>query len=771
VTLGTMRETSAGDTASGHQRQIDGKHLRSSDLLPQDRHVRWAWFSVAATVLLALVPLLFNHRFYFADDTQAGAYGIWYSLGEHLRAGEWPLFEPSRWMSGNYAAEGQWGLWNPVILLLGFVTPVVPNAVVLCTGVKVFALGIASGGIFVLSRSYGARPDWASAAAVTVPLAGTTVYLDAASWVTGVFVWGLLPWVWWGLRRTAFRRGNVLVPFGFGYLLVTVGYVHGTILLVAVVLGVLVEAAIDRAWHGFVRVLLTGALLGLVALTVYLPGVLTAGVTNRSDAGVTNHEFMSPDLSGLMASSISTAHPWLNGFWALPLAAPLVYLTWLLPALAFIDWRRAARLLPAMAGLLTVGVVSLALAFGPDQIGPLRFPIRLMPYVALTALVLLMVLLSRAAVRPGPGRTVGALALLLAGWYSALAADPTAWVPIGVAMLLALGGVLAVGAVLRHHRDTAVSVALVSVVFAFTAGSALLQHDEAPASPLPDFHLPAPVSAYQNQLRGVSGDTVVISLPTSYMGPAPWAETLLSNAWYLNDASVQNVYTALAYRTYATDLCMQVHGDMCPDALPKLFERDAATGRALIDLLSVNNVQINNPLSTSPPSTVHPPDASLGGVPPVGWHVSQRAAHSEVWTRDIPVASAGGVVWASPGTRVTVLDEDKRNVRLRIDATGPNGGKVTFSRLAWPGYSINGATKADPMRDYLLTVDVAADSAGNELSVSFSPPGWHAEIAAIIAAVLIALGWGGTEGVRALDRRRRTRAASTPLRENATPDD
>jgi len=735
-------------------------YMRSSDLFPRERHARWAAIGVATTFVLALVPLLFNSRFYFADDTQTGALGAWYSLGEHLRAGTLPIFEPSRWMAGNYAVEGQWGIWNPAIWLLGLATTVVPNAVVLCTGIKLVFLCLASGGVFVLARSYGARPEWATTAGVLVPLTGFVVYMDSAAWVTGLFVWALLPWVWWGLRRTAFRGGNVLVPFGFGYLLVTVGYVHGTIMLIAVVVGVLVEAAVDRTRRGFVRVLLAGMLLGLVAVAVFLPGLLSAGVTLRTGDGVTNDNFLSPDLSGLAASSIATAHPWIKAFWAPPLGAPILYFSWLVPAVAFVDWRRAARLLPAMTGLLIVGVTSLALALGPSHIGPLGFPVRLIPYLALAGLVLLVVFLSHAAVRPGRGRVLGAVALLLAGWYSALAKDPPSWVQFAIALGLALGGVGAVAALLRRDARASSGVALVSVVIAFTAASTLVQHNDAGSSPLPDYHLPAPVAAYNTQLRGVTGDTIVAGLPT-HEGRTPWEETLTSNAWYLNNASVQNVYTSVGYRTYAADMCLFVHGDACPEVLSKLFQTDPTTGRTIADLLSVNNIQILSLAATTTPKG-RAADKSFGGVVPAGWHVSQRGETTALWSRDTPIAGAGGVAWTSPETRVTVLGQDKRNVHLRVDSVGSEGGKVTFSRLAWPGYSVNGAVQGAPVRDYLLTVDVPAGSAGRDVTVSFSPPGWHFEIGALFLAVLLAFGWGGAGRVTALIRRRRTTTENSP---------
>ena len=74
----------------------------------------WAAAAALAVLVGALLPLLGDGRFYFADDTQAGAYGIWYELGERLRAGTLPLLEVSTWQAGNVLAEGQWGVGRGV---------------------------------------------------------------------------------------------------------------------------------------------------------------------------------------------------------------------------------------------------------------------------------------------------------------------------------------------------------------------------------------------------------------------------------------------------------------------------------------------------------------------------------------------------------------------------------------------------------------------------------------------------------------------------------
>ena len=57
------------------------------------------------TAAMALIPALRDHRFYLTDDSAAQFLPSWYHLGGLLRAGEFPLLDPTLWAGGNIAAE------------------------------------------------------------------------------------------------------------------------------------------------------------------------------------------------------------------------------------------------------------------------------------------------------------------------------------------------------------------------------------------------------------------------------------------------------------------------------------------------------------------------------------------------------------------------------------------------------------------------------------------------------------------------------------------
>jgi hypothetical protein len=283
------------------------------------------------------------------------------------------------------------------------------------------------------------------------------------------------------------------------------------------------------------------------------------------------------------------------------------------------------------------------------------------------------------------------------------------------------------------------------------------QHVAFKASPLPDYRMPDTPQSYAGQLSGAKGGTFIVGDPTK-LGSQIWNETLASNAWYLNPAEVQNLYSPIMFAKYAEDLCMASHGWTCGAAAEKLFETDATTGKVLADLLSIDTIQL---LRDPDPRSIE----AFNGGPPAGWHEAGRSPDSVVWVRNQPLLNTGQIVWTSEGTGLSLVSESSREIVFRVDRMSDVAGRVVFSRLAWPGYDADGASIGAPLRGYLLEADIPADSVGDIVTLRFDPPGWPTVIGSIVLAAGIGVGWSAVELV--LLRRRRPRAASSsaePLR-------
>ncbi|MER7796931.1 YfhO family protein [Microbacterium sp. NPDC096154] len=716
---------------------------------PRVASVLWPAVATAVTVVLSVARVIREPRFYFTDDTERGSFGQWWQLGDMLLRGHVSLLEPSAWQAGNYLAEGQWGLLNPLVWLIALAARASADPVVLATTVKIAFLAVLAVGAYLLARSFGAHRPWAALAGVLLPQVGFTLYMDAASWSSGLFNTALLPWVWWGLRRSVEGRRSPVPYLVTSYLLITFGYVFGVMALVGVLCESLVRHAVRRDARRAVRTLLASVWGGALTVIVYLPGILTASVSERGDAPFDNLRFLNADLTDLAAASAPTLTGTIRSWDGDVTLAPLVYIAWLLPLLPLmLPMRRSAvrRVLP----LLVLGAVALLAVMAPSHLGPIRWPLRFIPELALAVVILFAVAASyafpRRITRRGAWWSAGAIAALAAlAWVD----TPRAWQSVGAAgalQLAALGALLWIArrpwAALPLRRGTGAAtrgaaLAVAGAVLA-TAVAAAAQMASMPRSPLPDSEapdvatmrsvLPAPAGGETRGNAVVVGDT-----GADQDDPASWHERLRENLWYLSDTEVMNMYTVLPYTAFIGDLCATTteHLRTCVDegGLDTLWSIDAETGRRVSDLMSLSTVVAMKHTFPDPPE------------PPEGWHLAEQGEYTWVLQRDEVLPDAGGVVWQGDGTRVTVQAQDDTSVTFRVDAIGADP-RVALSRLDYPGYTATGgAALAEPIRGWLLTADVSDVAAGETVTVRFAPPGTPLLIAAAVLAALAAGGW------------------------------
>lgn len=703
--------------------------------MPSERPRDIVWASIVGAVVLiaGLVPVAFNREFYFFADTPDGAFGQWYELGQQLLTGNWPLMNPAAWMAGNYAAEGQWGLWNPLVLGLAMLITVIPSAVVGATLFKLVFLVIGAIGTYALARSYRATPSWAAVAGIAAPLAGFTLFMDAPSWVTNLMVWSLFSWAVVAIRLWV-RKGGwaILLAFTASYLLITVGYVQGTLMLVLFFAAALVEAALTKSRTDALRLIMAGVVAGLVTIAVYLPGILTASVTTRA-SGIGNDGFMVLTLSGLGTSAVPSGQADLTGWWGRFTEVPLLYIAWFLPLVLFVSTRAIRTRWRELVSLALFGAFALMLAVGPAALGPLRFPARTMPWIALTAIVLTCVLLSWTgrAVQLNAARCVAVGTVSAFGYWLAVSQHPAAWKQHAAFAVLTTAAVLVVWWVWRRTRSTQALPAVLAIAattLLVVIGQSALYADRLVSRA--DY--PGDVDEYVQTMPSGTGDGIVIGSPLGLPTEA-FDEVAFANMWYLNDATaVQNLYTPTEHKAYSADLCILYDGRTCFELLDRLLAEDSTTDVPLADLLSIDSIQI-----------IADDDHSISDLeqmtPPAGWSRTFTGDFTVIWTRDVPTPPAGEVTWTGEGLSISDVTASPSSVSFFVDSVAESGGTAVLSRIAWPGYAVSGATLADPLRGYLVTVDVPGDAQGERITVTFRPPAWPLILSAMVASAALSV--------------------------------
>jgi hypothetical protein len=723
--------------------QLRSRLARRSDIL-------WPLATVVTVLVLFAIPLFWTHRYYFYGDTQIGAFPQWYHLGTELRAGHWPVLSPDNWRAGNYTAEGQWGTWNPLIMVIGLGASFASNAMYFSVIVKALMFVTVATGGYVLARSYGTPRRAAYLVGIALPLGGETQYLDSPTWVTGLLVWSLLPWAWWAIRRTMLHRGNPFPALAISYLIVTVGYVYGTMYLALVIVACLVDAWVQRDRAALLRVFLIGVSAGLLTVTVYLPGILSASVTTRADTGLYYDAKLPVDLRDLVVSVLPTgivpARLTQRSFF------PIHYTSWFLPLLMRIDVARMRTFVKSLTGVFVMLGLSILYAIGPSVVGPLRYPARTLPYIVLGAVLLTVVLVSRASARPTRARLAASLGWVVVAAYLSISRAKSETPEVASSLVLVLIGILVVWLLTR--RDRAARFPSVPTVAFMAVWSILLLGVTHHFDPLPNStnrNMPSAVSAYKQQLAGAQGDAMLVGDPQEYAltHPAAAKDFLVGSSWYVAGHPIQNTYTVIGFSAYNDRYCMIFNGGTCAKLLDTLFTVEPTTGMPRIDLLRVSTLLIRKADFTK--------DKAAIANPPAGWHVVKDNAAALMWVRDQPLPTAGDIAWTSDGTRVQLLSRDDRSVRFKVLEAPSSGGTVVFSRLAWPGYSTSEGTFADPVDRYLLTLDVPAGSAGRTVDVSYSPPAWGIAVGAWGLSVLLTL---VLTGLALWDRRRRRSAES-----------
>ena len=384
---------------------------------------------LAVTLLvagMAVIPALRDPRFYLTDDSAAQFLPSWYHLGQLLRAGQFPLLDPTLWAGGNIAAEALFGVWNPVLLAGMLFVSGTPNLVVASLVIKAFFLVLLALGVYGLAREYEVPPWFAAVAAVTVPFAGVTLYFDASSWSSGLTAFAFVPYVWWTLRRSARGALTPIVPFIAGYLAMTAGNPYGALGACLAVVSLVVEFGWTKQWVPVRRTLLGGVAIGLVAPLTYLPLVLTQSVTYRNDAKIGNSGLMVPGLGDLLNGSTPSFAAWVDAFEHPYLTVPATYLAWY--ALPLLPWLRYRAIVDALASRMAVPVytlIGLAFSLGPSEAWMFRWPLRVVPYFVLPTAVLLAIALAQ-GIAPDFRRRRAAESglIILVGAYLAEATRP-----------------------------------------------------------------------------------------------------------------------------------------------------------------------------------------------------------------------------------------------------------------------------------------------------------------------------------------------------------
>lgn len=703
------------------------------------RKERYVWGAATVVGVLAgyVSVLLADARHYYTDDTEAQYAPMWVMLGELLRDGRFPALVPHEWMAGNYTLE-EAALFNPPQLLVYLLAPSMDDLATYATAVKLVFSIIAALGVFRICLAYGARPGWAAVAGIAFPLSGWFLFFDQASWFTPHVATAWMVHAWASAVQYARGRSGPLPVFVFLYLTLTVQYafpaVESALIIVAVAAG---EVVYQRRWGPAVRLCLAAGCAALTAAIANLSGILSSQVTWRGSVQIHNDPFLTVPWSESLNASLPSTTPAFTAWWGHVQPLPMVYIAWfLIPALAFVDWRAARTAARDFSGLIFFAVAVLMWTAGPGAIGPLRWPARVLPMLAIVLLVLVCVALSRNGTFAASRRRATAAVVLIGLLFVRSVSAAPELVLRHVAGALAVGALGAAAVWLARHRGAAAACAL-AVLAMFPIAYA--QVAGAPMTPM-SYDFPERRSAMRAAFPDFDGLTLQLAdraavRPEDRNLAGAYGSLAIGNYAKALGLDYVNAYTPIGHAAFAGMLCMAWDGSTCPDAFRRAFATEPVTGARIVDLMKVDRVVLHR---------TQYPDARDRPAPS-GWRWADYPGHERhIWVleradglasaRDGAIAHTAGVTAESSGS----LDD----ITTRAVVSSASGGRIVFARLAWPGHrvTLNGReVAAGTIGGVFLTVDVPAGTDGAELVVDWRPPGSGIGIATT-AAGLIGLG-------------------------------
>ncbi len=709
---------------------------------------------VAVVSIFSLIPLLFFHRFYFLDDTQRGAIGQWYEVGKLLLKGQLPIFNVAAQGSGNYLAEGQWSTFSPLVWLISIIVYYSSNFLVFATVFKMILLNILGVGAFLLARSMSVQKPYAIIYGIVTPFVGFTIFAGASSWVTDLMVSAFFPWFWWGLRRFLNKNTGPVLAFIIGYSIITVGYVFGTIMLIAVMLGAFIAAIVMKNWTQLRRIILLGISLAAVTIAVYLPGIAISGVTMRSGSGITNDNFFSPNLSDLLFSFSPIGYPELSSWWTTSSVTymPWMYIGWPILLLIFLNYSHIKNIIVnnkiIFIQWLVPTLVTFFLLFGPSNIGPLRYPVRMMAYFGQLTLLLMALLVSRLGLKFSKSRIWVLIGLTLLGTFLEFSNTPArieSSLATNVIVALSVATLAYIGSGIKFLKFKSIlinikkpTLIILSIAVLTTGFSMLVQqrtigrnNDSIQQQHITykytDFQMPAKKSDILKMSKKFQGNTVVLGNDD---------HTIVGNDWYITKIDSMNVYTPVGFAAFSADFRGGEPTHVPVEQYAKLFKKDKQTQLPLADLLSVDTVAVGNEGDRK----VYRNLIKHKNVP-AGWQVTSHDQYYVVIQREKINNNVGGIVWSNL-SQVTQVKNSNYAVTIKVPAH-QNDAKVVFSRTAWPGYHvISGQAKlAKPLRGYLTQITVPASQEEQTITLQFEPPLLKASVGLIIFSVMLIVLW------------------------------
>jgi hypothetical protein len=690
--------------------------------------------TVIGVLLTGLTPLYIyiqNNRFFYIDDKVADYLPKLLDIARILKSGEFPFISTSFMNGSVYVAEFQEGIFNPFILLSSLLLDQFDNLALGASVLTSYYLIIGYLGYYLLARAYGLRTIWANTYALAIVLNCFFIYWYTSAWFNPVQGTVFLPYALWAAQKNSrhLTIRNSLLFVVACFLTVSAGWPATVIIMFLFLLLILLDLLfIKKDIVVFGRILVVFIATGLVCTLPILPLILSNEMFTRMSAINNNSNFLAGSLKGILMFSF----PWFKDFirsWVgySKLAFNTYYAGWFtLSLLVCLNYRQINIRTHGLWVLMFMTIFCGMLILGPEHLGPLRFPIRMVHYYHIFLLLSVLVVAQNYSLIVTRKRIILLLVLLGIQGILSLQVSPEQYkyILLSLVVLLVFNSIFLF--VLRKNGGFERSA------FGVLVGSSLIFIGIYSVDTIGrgvDWNVPS----FRNDFSSLNKDNGYILYNGVYLpSQKHHKEFRPATTGLIWKDRMINGYSPLGNKLLRSRIKITDHGLVSTRAMKnkgkELFMVDKGTGLELLELMKVSRI------------------ISFKGE----WAQQIEEAASDKWSKQekqhtyifdhTSYIYPGHISWMDDSLTVTsVLELKERGEKYRVTNSKNDPSDIVFARIWWPGYNAIFDGKVLEVKKhagFLITVSIPAASSG-VLKLQFTPPGFQLWLYLAVIGILL----------------------------------
>jgi hypothetical protein len=672
-----------------------------------------------------------NHHFFFIDDRQSQYFPYALAMQRELLHGRFPFQILSTFFGGALWLDWQYGIFNPLELAKLFLVD--PHALDLSgLNLAIVSNTMLSICAYFLARAYSLSRGYSAVFGLAVGLNFYILSWNSGNWQPGVsgasyfcLIWGLLK-----LSVDSKRISPGLIAAGAGaiYLLLSSGWPNAYVAIAMVSLVFLMESISSRNRSASINIGLIFLFGFLFSLPVTMPVLLSFPYTGR-DNGFWNDHYQVPFFGGLLNFSNPFWLPFHLAFVRLEtLSGPYYYLSWfVMPLAIMIDWKKIT-FTKEVKSIAAISLLLLLLALGPEQLGPLRWPIRFVPFLQISVLLMFLLVMDSAQFVTHDRRKVWVGGFWLLSSWMAVVENPDSVKQILLVLPVAAFSYAAFWMMNRSKRSIAIFLFSTTLFISFCLVATYPVNNV-----FPDYGKNSGNNNLDTSIdRPFTGYALTLG-PALINLPKGDERTFLQGAMHLyyNIDSV-NGYSSIGHRVIQNKLCLGMKFEIfCTRGVEYLLDSGTDSGMKRLNLLKVNHISARKGFWSEMMSKYL-----------VGWKKSETD-EAVLFDRDVNFRFPGTIAWATKDIKIKMSEMPTGTSEKFLLTNDGGDGTIEFTRLFYPGYQLtlnDVPLEIQEMDDFFVGAKIPKGATGLA-ELSFTPPHFYFFLAIALVAFAALLVW------------------------------